>query len=357
MGLYTRREEVSVTAPICTAERIMAVSEALDFPDNCPPAEMLLGGECRAVVRECKLLPGKAIVKGEVYIHQLYADETLSATHCLDYTVPFSQILDVDGACEGQQHTAHVLLLSDTQRCTVGQDGTNTVLEVTVKLLVQLQVYETVSVPLLLDAYHSRCPVTLDTCELPLYACMGSRWETANLPMQMDLPAGQLAELMDVWIQPQILLGQPEDGVARLTGRMLVCVLARDTDGQIAYYERPEEYQLEYPCEGNKIRAKATVTDLRYRVTEGKLEMQVQLHIALQPIHCWNKKCLCRVDLHSDTPYPARRVTAMLYYADGGERVWEIGRECHASPALICEENALTADTIPGPCTLVVPLV
>ena len=262
----------------------------------------------------------------------------------------------MDGAQEGQLHTAHVLLLSDTQRCATGQDGTNSVLEITVKLLVQLQVYETMCVPLLLDAYHSRCPVTLESCDMPLFARMGSLWEMTNLPMQMDLPAGQLAELVDVWVQPQTLLGQVENGMARLSGRMLVCVIARDTDGQIAYYERPEEYRLEYPCHGNEVRGKATVADLRYRVADGKLEMQVALHIALHPAQRQAKKCICKVGLHNDTPYPAGRVTAVLYYAEAGESLWEIGRHCHASPTMIREENDLAADVIAKPCTLLVPL-
>ncbi len=356
-GLFTRSEMVQISAPMTMAEKILTISETLDFPEDHPAAEQLLGGECRATVQECKLLTGKAIVKGQLYIHQLYTDDSgQGSTYCLDYAVPYSQILDVDGAEEGQAHTAHVLLLTDTQRCIVGPDGDNTVLEISAKLLVQLQVYHTASVPLLLDAYHSRCPVTLDRKEQHLCARLTSRWEKTTLPMQLDLPAGQLEEVIDVWVQPQTLTGRCGKGAACLSGRLLISMLVREGDGQIAYYERPEEYQLEYACPGNEVEAQATVTELRYRVSEGKLELQVSLCVAMRPCQRTEKKAICGVMLHSDTPYPEQRATTLLYYADAGEELWEIGRSCHTSPDSIREENELPGDRLTQPTVLVVPL-
>ena len=94
--LYTRMETCLLTVPVSACDKIVTVSESLEFDESLPPAEMLLGGECRAVIRECKLLSGKAIVKGQVYVHQLYTDKTMGEhTYCLDYTFPFSHILDI----------------------------------------------------------------------------------------------------------------------------------------------------------------------------------------------------------------------------------------------------------------------
>lgn len=357
-GLYTRCESVSVTAPTVMAEKLFTVSETLDFPETQPPAELFLGGECRAVVRECKLLTGKAIVKGELFIHQMYTDDSENgSTYCLDYTVPYSQILDVEGATEGQTCTADVLLLSDTQRPAVGPNGETSVLEFTAKLLVQLQVHSGSAVSLLLDAYHGRFPVTLEQKEQCFCAQLGGRWEITTLPMQLDLPAGPLEELVDVWVHTQGLIGECGQGIARLSGRLLICMLVRDGDGQIAYYERPEEYQLEYACPGNRLTARATVMQVRYRATEGKLELQVTLNVALQPMQQTEKKLVSSVCLCSDTPFPAQKASVLLYYAQAGEEVWEIGRSCHASPRCIQEENGLSGDRLTQPMVLTVPLV
>ena len=357
-GLYTRMDTVTVMVPGGVCDKVHSISESLEFDSTLPPAEMLLGGECRAVIRECKLLPGKAIVKGEVYIHQLYTDNTESVhTHCLDYTLPFSQIMDVDDAREEIPYKASVHILSDTERCSVGPDGENTVLDVTVKLLIQIQVYRREEIALLKDAYHSRYPVSAQTEDLELRSLLGTRWESTVLPMQLSLPAGRWSEIIDITVQPQTPLVECEDGRADVKGRMTVCVVARDVDGEIVYDEFVEEYGLEYGCTGNWIQVKPVVTDLAYRIVENKLEMQVKLCVCIHEYSCTKMQIISDLHLEQEKPYPQQKVTALLYYAESGESVWNIGRTCHASPDCILEENGIDGEYVRENTVIVVPIV
>ncbi len=356
--LYTHCETVEYDYPVGSGEKLLSVSESFDFPDTLPPAEMLLGGTCQATVSECKVLDRKVIVKGQVYYHQLYAaDLTGGKTYCLDVAVPFSQILDVEEAQEGQPYTARVLLLSDTERCCVGPDGENSVLEVTAKLLVQFCAYRKEQVSLMLDAYHGRYPTTPESREITLSAHKGCRWEHTVLPMLMELPAQPLQELVDVWVQMQGTDTECEKGVATVSGRLLVCMLVRDTDGQIAYYERPEEYRLEYPCEGNGCRAAVTPTEWTYRVMGNELELKLSLCVELQGYQHTARQVIDRMRVHTDMPYEPSRATLLLYYAETGETVWEIGRKCHTSPESICCENEMMDGCVKQPTVLLVPLV
>lgn len=357
-GLYTRQQEVVVTAPVAMAEKILAVTETVDFPADLPPAEQMLGGDCRAVIRECKLLAGKAIVKGQVCFHQIYTDEVVEGdVYPLDFELPFSQILDLDGAIEGLPYVAHVTVLSDTQRCVDGPQGDGRSLEVSAKLLVQLQLYGQQSLPLLLDAYHTACPVDLETHDLSVSARLGSRCEVVTLPMSMELPAGVLEEIVDVWVQPLFLGGEVKAGKAILTGRTLVSMVVRDADGMLSYFERPEEYRLEYPCSGNEVTAHAAATDWRYRTADGKLELQLTLAVTLEPAQRMIQRVVNRVALHTDRPYPPEKATLKLYYADAGESLWDIGRHCHTSPVVIADENGLTGDTLEQATVLMVPVI
>ena len=340
------------------AEKILAVTETVDFPADLPPAEQMLGGDCRAAVHECKLLTGKAIVKGQVYFHQIYTDDVVDGnTYPLDFQLPFSQILDLDGASEGVPCVAHVTVLSDTQRCVDGPQGESRALEVSAKLLVQLQLYTPQSMPVVLDAYHGKCPADLETRELSCTARLGSRWETATLPMSLELPAQPLEEIVDVWVQPVALSGKVENSKAILTGRSLISMVVRDTDGMLSYFERPEEYRLEYPCPGNEIQAHATVADWRYRTADGKLELQMTMVIGLEPAMRLAERVVTQVALHTDHPYPPERATLKLYYADAGESLWDIGRHCHTSPQAIAAENNLTGDRLDNAAVLMVPMI
>lgn len=355
--LMTRYQRVECSYPLSHSEKILSVSGAFDFPPSLPAAEMLLGGECHADVRECKLLNGKAIVKGIVYIHQLYTDNMASgSTHLLDFTLPYSQILDLEGCLEGLMYDVRVSVLTDTERCVAGPDGDNSVLEVTAKLLVQCQIYRESQLDLLLEAYHTEYPVDIRQCEKQYTSYLGCGMHQSVLPMLLDLPMDSAREIIDVWITPQDQIAKVKDNTAVVLGRLLVSLLVRDGDGQIAYYERTEEYQLEYPCRGDRVEADITVGELRYRVVDRKIELQTALTICLRSYEDWSINAVQELQLCMDTPYPKKKAGAIMYYAQPGERVWDIGRHCHADTAAIYHENDVKSDCILQPTVLVIPL-
>lgn len=354
--LFTRTLEKEITIPCGMNEKVVTISESLDFPDVLPPAEMLLGGECHAVIRDCKLLAGKAIVKGQVFLHQLYVDNK-EAVHSLDFVLPFSQILDVNEAMEGMPYDATVLILSDTERCTTGPSGENTILDVAVKLLLQIRVHKKETTTIIKDAYHSRCPLTAQTEGVEMCCFFGTRWEETVLPMRLATQSGRWQEIIDVCVQPQEHTTEYIDGSAVVNGRMIVCVVARDVDGEVVYDEFAEEYSLRYECRGNACRVSLVPIQCKYRVIENALELQISLYATVMDMENVCEQVTADLRLQSDCPYPPRKVTTLLYYADVGESVWDIGRNCHASPACIREENMLEEDCLTEQRVLVVPIV
>lgn len=356
--LCTRTETLAVTVPAGACDKIMTVSESLEFDDAMPPAEMLLGGECRAYIRECKLLMGKAIVKGNVAVHQLYTDTTDGEhINCLDFVIPFSQIVDLPEAREGMPSNAVVHILSDTERCSVGPGGEHTILDVTVKLLVQVQVYQADEFAILNDAYHNLYPVTAQTEELTRCSLLDTRWEMTTLPMKIAIPADRWSEILDVIVSPQEYKTESQDGMVVTKGRMTVCLLARDTDGEILYEEFIEEFGFEHPCQGNRASVALTVAEMKYHTTSDALELQVTLCVSLSDYLDCRHRCIADLRLCKDTPYPKHKVTAWLYYADKGESIWDIGRVCHTDSACILKENKLEDETVMDRQLVLVPVI
>lgn len=351
-------DTISLSTICGAAEKILTISENFDFPQALPGAEMLLGGECRAYINECKLLSEKAIVKGMIHIHQLYTDDVVKGTtHCLDYALPFSQILDVHNCCEELAFDVHAIVLNDTERCMAGPDGANSVLEVTVKLLIQCKIHQNHSVSVLKDAYHTRYPLTVKREEKNTTTYLGCSLHQSVLPMLFDLPNESIQELLDVWVTPCNQKIDIKEKIGAITGDLMISMLVRDRDDQIVYYERVEEYQLEQPCHGNRANASVAAGEVRYRSVDGKVELQVTLHFCLRFYEdcVWNT--IQELQIQMDSPYPEQTIGALMYYAQPGERVWDIGCNCHADSRCIYEENNLNADIISKPTILVVPIL
>ena len=356
-GLYLQITQVPVTVPKAWSERMVAVNEVLDFDSELPEAEQLLGGDCQAAVQECKLLTGKAIVKGQLHVHQLYTDDFVKgSTYTLDFTLPFSQILDLDGVDENDLCTAEVTVLSDTQRTALNPAGQNAAMEVSAKLLVQVQAYAPATAEVVLDAYHTGYPAALDTRELPVCVLTGVQRQNAVVQKSLELPGGDLQEIMDVWVQPVPLPSRCEEGKAQLAGRLLISMLVRDAGGSVAYYERPEEFQLEYPAEGDSVQPRFSVMGVQYTVTDNRLDLRVSLAVGMTQWERSSVRPVTAITLQTDRPYPEDRAALKLYFAQPGEKVFAIARQCHSSPAAIRAENDLRDDTVPGKMVLLVPV-
>jgi hypothetical protein len=90
---------------------------------------------------------------------------------------------------------------------------------------------------------------------------------------------------------------------------------------------------------------------------DGKLEIQATVCVEMQEYQAFTHTILQDIRLDTEHPYAYSKAGAILYYAQPGERLWDIGCECHTSATLIRKENAAVPDVITTPCVLMIPIV
>ena len=357
LELEAKTCNVTVSAPVCATEKIVTINEQLEFPQTKPAAEMLLGGNCCTEVTECRLLTGKAIIKGNVHIHQLYTDNVEKGrTNCLDFVIPFSHIVDVEGASENQLYSIRAICLSDTERCLVGADGANTVLDATVKMLIQLCVWDEENVSLLLDAYHIQRPMTPIFKEFTHNRYLGHKYENVTIPVPIEFTSGEVAEVIDVCVSPTDYEVAIKGQIAVYNGRFQIVAIVRDADGHIQCLQKYEDFRIDVPCSGDLANGQLTVLNVRYHVDKNCISLQIQINCFLDMYQQCHYRIISGLEVQDNCVYDSDNSNLLIYYASPGESIWEIGRSCHASAKSICEENALSEDIVKVPTLLTIPL-
>ncbi len=355
-GVHIRHRMLEASSPKTFTERVVALNDVLDLSSALPTEDRLLYSNSHVCINECKLLTGKAIVKGMVYVRYRYGDESNGSVCPVEHTIPFSQILDLDGAEDGDRCVAYASVLSDTQRIVPNGEGQNATLEMFVKLLVQVQVYTCQTVQVVTDAYHCRYPSVLKTTEMTVNGFVGVHRYTTTLQPSLELPAGDLHDILDVWLQPLSTTCECKESKAYIRHKVNVCMLVRDINGLVAYFERPEELLVEQPVDADTVHADVEVIGLTANATDTRLDMRVELHISLSLWSSQMQDTVQDVTLHTEDPYPDDRAAVRLYYAKAGEKVWNIARECHTSPDSVRQENGLREDELRDDAVLVIPL-
>ena len=359
--LHTKEQSEAVSRHCAAGEKMLTVNETLAFDSSRPSAEQLLGGECTAAVTEVKLLTDKAIVKGCLYLHQLYASDVVNgSTAVLDFTIPFSAIMDVEGVRSGQQYTAYVSVLSDTEECVAGEGGMSSSLLFTAKLLVQLHTYEKETVTLITDAYHCDCPVSVDRERLLLQALEDTLCQTVTMQKELALPDEHLREILDVWLMPLTPQGEVQSGHAQFRVPMVVSMLARNVDGAVVYYEQVEDFTTEcaLSLRGDaevSLQATASVIGINYAALGDKLDLRVTVSLSCEWWRKTQADVVRELTLQEECAFADDGATMRLYYAQSGESVWDIARHCHTSPNAVREENNLHDDVLSVKTVLLIP--
>ena len=357
-GLYTRTRPVSYTVPVAFSEKQFTVSEVLELGQGMPEAEMLVRCEAVPVLEDCKLMTNKAIVKGELRLKNLYISNPETGTsQVARHEIPFSQIVDVDGLndewiCDVELET----LMSDVH-ISVNQTGESRLLSVNVKLCARIQCYRTGTSEVVTDAYSIRCPLHMDVRPLQAEHLLDITRSTCVVKQTLDLPPDGVSEVVDLWCEAAAVAERCENGKAVVDGRLLIAMLARDSSGIIAYYERTGDFSLEFDEHCDRMPTRLTVIGADANMM-GANQMEIKVELAVSRRCMMSESCqaVCSLEEDENGAFPTTDAALKIYYARGGESLWEIAKSCHTSMESVMEENGLTADVLKDDTMLLVPL-
>ena len=224
--------------------------------------------------------------------------------------------------------------------------------------------YESTQANLVLDAYHADCPVTLNTKTLSLRSLAGALRHSTTVQKSIALPETALQEILDAWILPQAVSGRQENGLIQIDAQVLVCLLVRDVEGTVAYFERPEEIRFDCPQTMSSfvgdvdrdVRARLSAQGVSYATFGDKLDLRMTLLVSIELWESTEEQVVEDIVLHTDAPYPTDGAAIRLYYAQPGESLWDIARLFHTAPGVIREENDLREDILNAKTVLLVPM-
>ncbi len=349
--VYTKGCDKTYTVLVGCAEKSFTVNETLELPRA---TTCILRQEVTTSVSDCKQLTDKAVVKGDLFIKTVYVTDAEGTLACAKNRIPFSQIVDVNGLTEATLCDVSATVLSCDARLSGGPTDDNTLVAVNVKTALKVCGYTEETCTVLEDAFHTAYPLHISSERLPLYRMTACRRDSVSAHHSMECPESDMAELMDVWSD---VTGTEATGDS-LSVYVNVCLLARDVNGMVHYYERPCTLTVPYN-EGGDVAA--TVLE-----TEGALVGgQIDLHFGI--LLCGRigvhdpQTAVTAIQIDETTPYShgegLENCQVKICFADAGESVWEIAKQRHASPEALKAENNLTDDVLKQRTMLLIPLI
>lgn len=361
-GIQLRKSEVETTCIAGCAEKQFTVREDLELSHGRPPIGAVIRKQAQPRCTECKVISNKIVMKGELSIDLFYLSAEDESPQLMQYSLPISQIIDLQGADENCKCDVRMRVLSTELQPKPDLDGETTVMSAEVTMCVAAKAYSRRTLAPVCDAYSTEYETASTERPVTAMRLLDMVDETHEYKEMLDLP-DDVDEVMHLWCGADFTGGQLIDGAAELTGQLVLCMFAIQRDGSTVYFEKPVEFSHTVAIAQNpdNILADITMNPVSCDFSaQGGGKIEVRARIAIGGTLCGMEKNTVMSELAVDEAKPQQqdRSTALtIYFAQQGECVWDIAKHYHTAMAEVMEENSIDRETLPARTTLLIPLV
>lgn len=367
MNIQLKKQPVTLSSSRLYASKRVDITEDFDLGYSKPAVASILRCDAVVTAMDKKVISNKLVVKGETAVSLLYTcqKDGQDSVETMRFTLPFSQILDMEGVDEQYECMAEVCVTGCDMTARDNEDGENKLLECVLSLLVSCTALKSVTAEIVTDAYSTRYPLEFTAADARLEKLPRQLSDTSMVKSTLSYTEEGLDCVYDAWCGVQNVTAKVNSGVGQIEvqGNLSSSVIAKNTAGMPVLLEITEPFQCTLPAGTLEDQAafepSVTVPSVSYSlVSTNTVEVKAELRIS--GILTETLSCRILTDIVPDDSQEKPRegdYALKLYFADPGEDVWEIAKRYSTSVDAVLEENDLPGETIEKREMLLIPIV
>lgn len=343
MCVQKRKEVQHTTALTHIVEKDFTFSDELDLSPGREGAAEILSSRVCSSVTESKVVGSKLILKGIFTVVLLYRSPE---GKCCSTSgeLPFSQIMEVEGAAEGSDAAVQLQLTgTDIQ---VDGDHDSRKITVTLYLHAAALLRQEQDVTLLGDLYSTAYDLSYDA--QPLQFCDFAETLTRRQMVREVLEIGVVAEsILSLSTVPSAVSVNREGDSVTLRTAVAVRALYLDEGGAALVAERSIDVncQLELP-ENCRVTAHAFCTE-EVQGSLGDRGIEVRFPVEFRAEAVSKKKCVCvtAAKVNSETPKDLSGAPSLVLRCKGKqETLWDLAKRYNTTINTILVANELEGE-------------
>ena len=361
-NVVVNRGVAPATNLIGMAEKYLNIEEDLELGSGQPSVRYLLRYDARAFNVECKIISGKIVAKGEMAVMVLYCGEDNATPQTLKASIPFSQIIDVEGVSDECECECYVDIVGLEIKPRTSVTGETRNITVCAKLRFSANATCNNDVPVIYDAFSTKYESDITLNDMVFEKIIKSVNDKFVSKSNIDLSVSGINSVIDLWCEPNIDTCGVSGEEIKANVEMRVCMIITDKDNNPVYLEKSFQFDYCYPYknapEGSICRATAAVCKTSYTIlNDNCLEVTAEVALSVTVINKIKLSLVTDAKIDEECKKENCRDCAMIiYYAAAGERVWDIARKYNSSPDEIADINCVEGGCIDQSKPLLIPI-
>ncbi|MCC8191709.1 MAG: DUF3794 domain-containing protein [Ruminococcus sp.] len=335
------REQFSVLTKRLNYSKRITVSEEIELSEQKPDIDSFVKAVADIELGEQNIISGKMVVKGNAKAYILY-NTSDDACDTLKFSLPFSNILDIDGIDESfktlvdiDSPVIELIAKNNSQREYTCEISFN----VSVRALKFKDEF------LVLDAYSTCYECESETAQVNLELCpveKSIRLETTGTLKSDD---AKIAEVVDADAKCHNVQYRTSGGRTLVFGSIDISLIARDSDSSPIYLENTLSFERELDEEssdicGIDISSRIISTDYAIKSSEcvditAVADIRAVVHKSL------SNNTIKNIKIGGEKKLQNKNCALKIYRCEEDESVWEIAKRFNTTPSSIISESEL----------------
>ena len=361
MGTQLQKRKFSTGLDLKTTDKQFTIHEEFDIPAGAS-IDSILNCVAAATAGEHRVIANKVVVKGEISLRILYAladDE--NPLKLMEQSVPVSQIVDLQGVDDEYGCAIKFDVISVELEPKHDTDGNANMIAASISLIVGCEAYKNKEIQVVTDMYSTGYESTLSVKNINTQKMLGVIRENSSIKQMLEL-GEQVIDVYEVHCNIKNINVAYAAETFTVTGEMEVNALCCDNDHIPCNIDRtvPIEIKLShnFTDEGINFNCGIVIIAIEYTLAgTDKIEVRCQAVVSGE-VFCGNKTdVVMGINIDEQKPKAKDNSALTIYYADEGERVWDIAKRYNTSINAIINENTLESEKLKQRDMLLIPRV
>ncbi len=350
--LQLKRMELPLKMPLTVGEKSFSVNEELELPSGKPAIARVMKALARTQLMEQKAVGSKAVFKGELCVHVLYADRE-EKLHVHDWQLPFSQYAELERDMDDAELQCTLSLTGFEAEQDSQVDCRR--LFLSAGLLAQCTAIGEQKIAWIDDAFCTDAELNTQYEKWEMSGLLDLQNLRETVSASVQEPA---LSVVDAWVYPSEPSKQRTHDGVELQMPLCCNVLYYDTDGSLQSRSLRPSVEMRLPLHENGSCRVESVDfgELYCNAGSNGIEMRLPMQLRVECCAEHPIRAVCGGEMSELVQEKGRKPAVILRRTEEKEELWEIAKACRTSVHAIEQANALEGASVPANTMLLIPM-